>query len=239
MGIVYFIPVAFTACSPHSKWCALAFAFTSSGGPVGFLVMLLITGLGYASTAPRKRDKTMVFFKSIITLVLFFGVLAFVNERFTKHIIKAQRPSHVYMLNQAGLGAAIDSLYSLDKEERKAFFAELIKNNPLKFEQIDTEIQNHWIDESGFSFPSGHTFNAFLFAMILAYAIYFNRSRPALRNLFLIPFAWALAVGVSRVAMGAHSAFDVSAGAALGIMTGALFLYIDLTRHWLTRKSRI
>ncbi|MES2681494.1 MAG: phosphatase PAP2 family protein [Bacteroidota bacterium] len=237
MGTVYFIPVAFTACSPHSKWCAIAYAFTSSGGPIGFLILLLVTGLGYASTAPNTRDKIIVFFKSILTLVVFFGALAFVNERFTKHILKAQRPSHVYMLNQAGLGDAIDSLYRLDKDERKAFFADLIKNNPLKFEQIDTEIQNHWINESGFSFPSGHTFNAFLFAMILSYAIYFNRSRPALRKLFFIPFVWALTVGISRVAMGAHSAFDVSAGAALGIMTGSLFLYIDLTRHWLTRKN--
>ena len=230
------MPIAFTACSPNSWWCALAYGLTNSGGPVGFLALLFLTGLGYASTAPGVKEKLGVFLKSIFSLLIFFGLLAFVNEHYTKHLLKAQRPSHVYMLHQTGLSNAIDSLYQLDKPQRQQFFARLIKNNPMKFEAIDRGIQNHWVEEAGFSFPSGHTFNAFLFAMILAYAIYFNRSKPRWRNLFFIPFIWALAVGISRVAMGAHTAFDVTAGAGLGILTAWLFLYIDRTRHWLTRK---
>jgi len=234
---VFFTPLPFTACSPHSLWCSTAYAFTSSGGPGGFFILLLITGLCYASSADTLKEKGIVFLKSVVSLIVFFGVLAFVNERYTKPILKSQRPSHVYMLNQTGLTGAIDSLYQLDKNTRKIFFETLVKTHPLQFQQIDPEIQAHWIEEAGFSFPSGHTFNAFLFAMILAYAIYFNRSYPALRKLFLIPFVWALLVGISRVAMGAHTAYDVCAGAALGILLGALFLYIDRTRHWLTRKN--
>lgn len=236
-AIVYFIPIAFTACSPHSLWANMAYIFTTSGGPLGFFTLLVITAFFYASTAATGREKTAVFFKSVIALALFFGALAFVNENYTKRILKAQRPSHLYMLNKTGLTSVIDSLYELDKESRQKYFSKLLQNNPLKFQQIDTDIQHHWIEEAGFSFPSGHTFNAFLFAMILAYAIKHNRSRQKLQNLYVIPFVWALAVGVSRVAMGAHSAFDVTAGAALGLLTGFLFLYLDLTRHWLTRKN--
>ncbi len=178
-----------------------------------------------------------MFLKSVISLVIFFGVLAFINERYTKPILKSQRPSHLYMLNQTGLSSTIDSLYELDKNARKEFFEILLRTHPLEFKQIDPEIQAHWVNEAGFSFPSGHTFNAFSFAMILAYAIYFNRSFPKLSKLFFIPFAWALLVGISRVAMGAHTAFDVTAGATLGIVLGSVFLYIDRTRHWLTRKD--
>jgi phosphatidylglycerophosphatase B len=236
--IVWFVPVAFTACSPHSLWCDLAYGLTASGGPKWFFVLLLITSLCYAATAPTIKNKAIVFIKSIITLAAFFGALAFVNERYTKHILKAQRPSHGYMLKQTGQSEKIDSLYRLEKSERKGFFAGLLKNNPVKFETIDRQIQEHWIEEAGYSFPSGHSFNAFLFAMILAYSIYFNRSRPALRNLLFLPFVWAVAVGISRVAMGAHTALDVTAGAALGVIVGALFLYIDLTRQWLTRKTK-
>lgn len=203
---------------------------------MGFLVLLLLTGFCYANTAPTLKEKAAVFLKSVIALAAFFGLLAVVNEHCTKHLLKARRPSHVYMLSNTGLSETIDSLYQLDKRERQKFFEDLVKNNPLKFKEIDPAVQHHWIEEAGFSFPSGHTFNAFLFAMILAYAIYFNRSRPAWRNLFIVPFAWAVTVGISRVAMGAHTALDVSAGAALGILTGFLFLYLDLTRHWLTRK---
>lgn len=175
--------------------------------------------------------------KSIVALILIFGALAFINERVTKPILKLQRPSHTYMLHQTGLSTAIDSLYHLDKDARRDFFKSLLKTQPLKFKDIDSAIQEHWIDESGFSFPSGHTFNAFLFAMILSYAIFHNRSYPRLRNLFILPFAWALLVAISRVAVGAHSALDVSAGAALGILIGWLFLDVDKTRHWLTRKN--
>ena len=215
----------------------MAYGFTSSGGPVGFFVLLLVTGLCYASSARTLTDKLVVFFKSILILSLFFGILAFVNERYTKPILKSQRPSHVYMLQQTGLANTIDSLYQLDKAARKQFFETLVNTHPKEFKQIDPEVQAHWIEEAGFSFPSGHTFNAFLFAMILAYAIYFNRSYPRLRYLFFVPFVWAFLVGISRVAIGAHTAFDVCAGAGLGIVLGALFLYIDKTRHWLTQKN--
>lgn len=237
MGLVYLAPLGFTACASDSTWCDLAFGFTTSGGPLGFLILLLLTGAFYASTAPTIGDKITVFFKSIVSLAIFFGVLAFVNEHYTKHILKSQRPSHIYMLSQAGMSRTIDSLYTLDKKERQEFFAALIRDNPVKFAKIDKDIQEHWIEEAGFSFPSGHTFNAFLFAMIIAYAIYFNRSRPQLRHLYIMPFVWALTVGVSRVAMGAHTPFDVSFGAAFGILTGTVFLYIGVTRHWLTRKN--
>jgi phosphatidylglycerophosphatase B len=234
---VFFTNLPFTACSPGSVWCAVAYAFTSSGGPIGFFILLLITGFFYASSAISKREKLKVFFKSVLSLLIFFGVLAFINERYTKPILKSQRPSHVYMLNQTGLISTIDSLYQLDKQARKDFFENLVKAHPLEFKQIDLDVQKHWVEEAGFSFPSGHTFNAFLFAMILAYAIFYNRSYPYLRKLFFIPFVWALLVAISRVAIGAHSALDVSMGATLGIGIGWLFLYIEKTRHWLTRKN--
>lgn len=168
--------------------------------------------------------------------MLFFGVLAIINERYTKPLLKAQRPSHVFILEQTQSLKAIDSLYSLTKKQRQDFFEAAIKKNPLRFNNIDPDILNHWVEEAGFSFPSGHSFNAFLFAMIIAYAIIHNRSYPRWRILFFVPFIWAFLVAVSRVAVGAHSALDVSAGATLGIGIGALFLYIDITRHWLTRK---
>ncbi|PBQ30307.1 hypothetical protein CNR22_00535 [Sphingobacteriaceae bacterium] len=235
--LVFFTAIPFTACSPNSYWCEIAYAITSSGGPIGFFILLVITSFFYASSAQGKRDKLLVFCKSFLTLVVFFAVLAFINERYTKPILKSQRPSHVYMLNKTGLSNVIDSLYQLDKQARKDFFDALVKTHPAEFSQIAPQIQHHWVDEAGFSFPSGHSFNAFLFAMILSYAIYLNRSYPKLRFLFLIPFVWAVLVAVSRVAIGAHSAFDVCAGAGLGIILGFLFLYMGKTRHWLTRKN--
>lgn len=237
MLIVWLSPIAFTAIHVGSKWGLLAFGFTTSGGPIGFLILLLLTGIAYTLSEKSLKGKLIIFLKSVVSLVIVFGVLAWVNESVTKPILKLQRPSHVYMLKQVNELDKIDYLYTLSKKERGAVFAEILKEDPSKFADIDKKIQNHWIEEAGFSFPSGHTFNAFLFAMVISYAIYFNRNRPKLRKLFFLPFIWALSVGVSRVAMGVHTALDVSAGASLGIVLGMLFLYIDFTRHWLTNKK--
>lgn len=200
------------------------------------MALLVLTGCFYSSSQLTLKAKLNVFFVSIVSLLVFFGSLAWINEYYTKPILKLQRPSHVYMLDKIGDLQKIDAVYQLSSKEREAFFQKLITANPAHFQNIDVDIQKHWIDEAGFSFPSGHTFNAFLFAMLIAYAIYYNRSRPALRKLYFLPFVWAFFVGISRVSMGAHSALDVSCGAVLGILIGYVFLRIDFTRLMLTRK---
>ena len=237
--VVFLTPIAFTACSADSYWCRIAYALTTSGGPIGFSALLLATGLGYASSQSTVKDKVTTFFKATGSLVLFFLLLAILNERYTKHFLKLQRPSHRLMLTQTGRINEIDSLYMLDKDSRKLYFEQLTVTHPESFDGFDKTIVAHWVEEAGFSFPSGHTFNAFLFAMILGYAIWFTRSRPQWRFWFLLPFLWAILVGVSRVAVGAHSALDVSVGAGLGILIGGFFLKIDITRYWLTRKKTI
>jgi phosphatidylglycerophosphatase B len=97
---------------------------------------------------------------------------------------------------------------------------------------------NHWIKEGGYSFPSGHTFNAFLLAMIFAFGIKYNSHSPKLQKLFFLPFLWAIGIGISRVALGAHSLVDVSVGALMGVLIGTLLLYIDFTRHLITHKKQ-
>lgn len=66
---------------------------------------------------------------------------------------------------------------------------------------------------SGFSFPSAHTSTAFAAAM--AVAIICPRLRWPLLGL-------AAVVGLSRMYLGVHYGIDVAAGAALGILLGAL-----------------
>ena len=63
-----------------------------------------------------------------------------------------------------------------------------------------------------FSFPSGHTMNAF--AIATALALFFPFLAPALALL-------AVAIGASRVVLGLHFPSDVWAGAALGTLIGA------------------
>lgn len=68
-----------------------------------------------------------------------------------------------------------------------------------------------------FSFPSGHTLHATVFALVLTYHF-------PLAALPLIPFT--LLIAVSRVALGLHYPSDVAAAALLGTLIGLGAVYL-------------
>lgn len=72
------------------------------------------------------------------------------------------------------------------------------------------------IDRAFTSFPSGHTTTAFALAMAITY-VWPKLSLPA--------WIAAIAIGISRVAIGAHYPSDVLGGAVTGILSIYLILY--------------
>lgn len=76
------------------------------------------------------------------------------------------------------------------------------------------------------SFPSGHS------AAVGAFFGAFSMLVPRLRPLFLVG---ALAIGVSRVIVGAHYPSDVAAGLLLGLWTAIAIAFVFARRNWLFR----
>ncbi|MBC7863260.1 MAG: phosphatase PAP2 family protein, partial [Bacteroidia bacterium] len=72
---------------------------------------------------------------------------------------------------------------------------------------------------------------------VLGFGIY-NSKRKFTKYIWFIPLCWAPAVAISRVAIGAHSAIDVTFGGAMGILVAMVFLYFDNTRKLIIHKKQ-
>jgi phosphatidylglycerophosphatase B len=173
-----------------------------------------------------------------VTLSVILSVFALINEHVTKPALQVSRPSHQYIIAQSKSKVKLDSLYMLSTADRRAFFKQLIDADTVSYKNSDERILNHWLEEAGYSFPSGHSFNAFLLAGLLAFSIYHLANRR-LRWLYVVPLAWAVMVAVSRVAIGAHTALDVSIGSAIGLLISLALLYFSGVRRLLVADSDI
>ena len=78
--------------------------------------------------------------------------------------------------------------------------------------RVPAVLRRHWMAETGYSFPSGHTAFAATWAL-LGVAVLWPRKRRA----FCVALvAWAMLVEATRLALGMHWPRDIVAGVALG-----------------------
>ncbi|MES2558449.1 MAG: phosphatase PAP2 family protein [Bacteroidota bacterium] len=235
-AVVWLLPVAFVFTGKHTWITTPAYWITQSAGKYGTLVLIAGAGYCYATRYPFLGEKVFSFFRSVCSLMLFLALFAYVNEHYTKPIAKAVRPSHRYMLTETNHLQLLDSVYRMNKDDRGLFFAALVKENRDRFLTIDEQVLQHWIEEAGYSFPSGHSFNAFLLATVFAFSLY-TAGREQFHKYYALPFVWAFMVGLSRVMIGAHTPMDVSVGATLGFFICIAFLYFDTTRKWIIHRK--
>jgi phosphatidylglycerophosphatase B len=226
---------AFTACSKDSVWSTFAYWVTQSAGKFGTLGIVLVTSSLFATHFKNPKKKAWTFIQSFLGLTILLSTFAFLNEHVIKPAVGFARPSHSYIIEKTKSNANLDSLYALTTENRKTFFKNILASDTVHFNGIDQRILDHWVDEAGYSFPSGHSFNAFLLASILAFSIYKSEHRK-IKYLYFIPLLWALLVAISRVAVGAHSPLDVSVGAGIGLIVSHVLLSIGKTRNIIVPK---
>lgn len=236
--IVWFLNPEFTACSKNSAWCTFSYWTTESAGRSGTVLIMLVASVMLALRATNVKEAVADFLRVFVTLSVILSLFALFNEHVVKPILQVPRPSHQYMITQSKSEVTLDSLYTLSAMDRRAFFKGLIDADTVSFKNSDERILNHWLDETGYSFPSGHSFNAFLLAGILAFCIYYFAGRRV-RWLCVVPFAWAVMVAVSRVAVGAHTALDVSIGSAIGLAISQMLLSFQPIRRLLIPDTYI
>lgn len=83
------------------------------------------------------------------------------------------------------------------------------------------------VEESGYSFPSGHSMVSMAFYGIIIYLVYKNVSNKYLKCILIILLSLLiLSIGFSRIYVGVHYFTDVAGGFLLGL--AYLIIYINI-----------
>ena len=87
-------------------------------------------------------------------------------------------------------------------------------------------VEHRIIDESGYSFPSGHSMVSMAFYGFLIYLIHKNVKNNYLRTgLIVLLFLLIISIGISRIYLGVHYTSDVLAGFLVAISYLILFVH--------------
>ena len=222
-GIAWTAPLAFSGFRADQALSRFWLCLSDSGAQWGTGPLLIVTTVLVMAKHSGTNDSIRKGIHYLGSAFLILGAFAVTNEFVTKPYVAAPRP-YVLKLEAEGLLEA-DAFYALpDKKTRSLLLSETMKEhaeNPL-VQSLDPKVRAHWELETGFSFPSGHSLNAFLLAVFIAFLI---------RHLFAkgkhwvwIPFVWAGSVCLSRIALGVHSPLDVTVGSLLGGLVGCVVL---------------
>lgn len=179
-----------------TDWLAeIAYLLAMSGGKFGapvlgvILLVILISreGLGVR----RKWTESVIFL--IVSIVLVGGGAA-VNEHVVKGEFKVPRPNIVWLAGDNGAGplgmTANDFYQTGDKQSRREPLLSVLNQQPAPV-LLSESIKTHWVEETGYSFPSGHAFSAMFFAsFFLLLAVTYIKTNRIWFFYALLP--WAL-----------------------------------------------
>lgn len=182
------------------------FWLTSSGtAPYGVATVLFILLLSYHRLAKAE------FISLFLTISLGMCTTLGLNH-YLKPFFNEARPNAVWLEQQYLLNT--ENFYTLTKAERKAQMTASLE----RLEHAETDlvlsplVKQHWKNEVGFAFPSGHTLFAMTLTMIVSYYLLLagNLVLPTLL------FIWSITMGFSRMLLGMHWSQDVLASTVLG-----------------------
>lgn len=99
----------------------------------------------------------------------------------------------------------------------------------------DRPTLNVLVNESGYSFPSGHSMISIVFYGYLIYLIYRFISNKKIKLLLISLLSiFIVIIGFSRIYLGVHYASDVIGGFCFGI--SYLIIYVDIVKKFIKEK---
>jgi phosphatidylglycerophosphatase B len=183
------------------------------------IVIVVITRKGLT-----RRRRSVEAAALAITMLVALAGNALLNEHVVKPFLDVPRPNIVALAEAGALGPEIPnagSFYAVgDKDARRAVLRQLLPS--MATPSLSDVVQAHWIHETGYSFPSGHTTAAMTFMVLLgAIGLRWLAGWRRVLTLWVVP-VWAVLVAYSRTLLEVHTAADVVAGMMVGFAWGLL-----------------
>ena len=215
----------------------VAYWTAESGGTAGTpWIVLSMVALLLCRHGLSRTQRGAEFAVILLSLASFFGGAAYLNEFVVKPYFAVYRPDIIELAQPSSVTSVLkmsaEEFYQLPtKAERSEHLKKVLTADAEP--PMDDHIRRHWIHESGYSFPSGHSFSAMLVATVfLALGLSYVR-QLRLWVFYALP-VWAVAVCYSRPILRVHSPTDVCAGGLEGIVCGVLvFLLVRWLLKWI------
>lgn len=210
-----------------SAWHVAAYWLSQSAGPIGMpLWNLPVIIVLMVKSTPDVKKRILWTSVALVSLIIFLAGGAQFNERVIKPYFKNPRPNIVELLNGEDYKITYSVFYDeTDKEKRRNYLRQLINGDFKSRHGFDIHplIAEHWIHETGFSFPSGHSFASMMFATFCL--VWVTRRRLPFRP-WLILIGWSVAVCYSRCILRVHWPVDIFFGAMQGMIVGSVLSYV-------------
>ncbi len=200
-----------------------AYWIAESGSKLGVpVIVIVMTGLVVGRHGVPGKRRLLETAVIVIVLSVVLGGGAYVNEHMIKPWFAAARPNVLELADAGALEMTVGAFYALpDKQTRSRHLRAVLTDERFKAVSLHPLVQEHWIRQSGFSFPSGHSLSAMLcatFFLAMGLDLYLGRRRWP----FYVLVLWAILVCYSRTILRVHSTIDVSLGGLEGVVLGAL-----------------
>lgn len=225
--IVFLFPVGFSEYRNTDAFAPFWYIITVTGGVYSSAVIitaLTVYLLTYFKKDSKKKNSVLLFAGT----VLFFQILVSGSTLFYfKNVFRNQRPSQLYILERVTADKGSKEFISLPPEEKSMYLRKKVEENKTAYEDVYPPILNSWSDESGFSFPSGHSETSFFLGTIMTFVILKTAAR---KNYIILPVIWSVLVALSRVVIGVHFPSDVVAGAFIGLSIALILVSLKKVR---------
>lgn len=97
-------------------------------------------------------------------------------------------------------------------------------------------LKSHWQAETGYSFPSGHTIFAVMWAFIIV-GFMTREKDPKTAVAIVIMTLWAGLMMISRLRLGMHFPIDLFVSTIIAYIVALIFFYFLAKRDTLMEKS--